>query len=102
MAEIVTTRGDAIKQPNRDKSTIYDEQGRPHVCAPVDAHEIVAGGNYFWEPPSTQGEGDAEQHMVSESAPDEDAEGDEAPEVMQDAIDAGLSTTRKRGKRNNA
>ena len=101
MAEIVTTRGEAIKQPNRDKLTIYDEQGRAHVCAPVDAHEIVAGGNYFWEPPAVQIEGgdDAKQHVVSTDAPDEDAESAEAQAVAQDAIDAGLTATKRR-KRN--
>lgn len=43
---------DAAKTPRMPSMvTIYDPEGNPHVCAPIDAREILASGvGYTKEP----------------------------------------------------
>ena len=31
--------------------TIYDAEGNPHVCSPIDAREILASGNGYTKEP---------------------------------------------------
>lgn len=75
MAAIVTTSGKAIKQPSRDTLTIYAPDGSPHVCAPVDAMEILrASTGYTTEPP----EGAIREQQSEQQSVNGDAAGIEA------------------------
>lgn len=81
MATVTTTKGKAVLRPSLDSITIYAPDGTPHVCAPVDAREILASGNgYTAEPPAAKVKRDEqprEQQSIHGDADggQEDAEG---------------------------
>lgn len=66
MANVTTTGGKAIKKPFSDSVTIYGPTGAPHVCAPVDAREILLSANgYTAEPPAPNVAKVADEHNFS-------------------------------------
>lgn len=50
-----TTRGQMIGDKPPEVRTVYGPDGKPHVCSPLDAREILAAGaGYTAEPPAPQ------------------------------------------------
>jgi hypothetical protein len=61
-----STRGQMIGEKPAEFVTLYDSNGDPHKCSPVDAREILAGGyGYTSEPP---------QRKVNEQQPKQQPE----------------------------
>lgn len=48
---IQSTSGQVIKDMPRQTVTLYAPDGTPHVCAPIDAREILASGAGYTETP---------------------------------------------------
>lgn len=76
------TDGRAVNPPVPDFVTIYAPDGSPHICAPVDANEILAAGaGYTRQRPEVVVEQQPEQQSILDDAVETQAEdGEESGE----------------------
>lgn len=87
----VTMERRAIKgPPGPERVTIYAKDGRPMEVFPVDAREIVAGGEYSYEPP-------APPEPVAESIADETVANSE-PSLSTEPLSLSTEEPRRRGR----
>jgi len=101
----LTTDGKTIHSSSRDAVTIFAPDGSPHVCAPVDAREILEAGLGYTADPPTKGaaiEQQPKQQPVVDNAVEQDAEGDtepaEAPAVEDIEINKAVKVARRSRK----
>ena len=102
---VQSTMGKAIdKPPVEGKVRIYYKDGTAHDCWPVDAGEIVSGGLYSYDPPSTdEGNHDPRNSLARAVPANDQDEGTEAEGQTESGAGKAQAkeavNTRKRSKR---